>query len=124
MTAVPWYATVQDHLTWASRQREPEACPHPIEPILEAYGWTGRTRGWGNWKKTRCPFHYDKRPSATVNFAVNAFKCFGCEIKGDTVTLLMNIEQISRHEAEDRAKSANGSDSESGSDNASSQWIY
>ena len=75
------------------------ACAYDIEDLLYAYGWTGRLTGWGEWKRTRCPFHDDRSPSASVNLDVNAFKCWGCGITGDTITLLMELEGLDKDAA-------------------------
>ena len=79
------------------------ACPFDITELLLAYGWTGRMTGWGQWRRTRCPFwHEDRHPSASVNTTINAFKCWSCGMKGDTVTLLMRAENLTREEALER----------------------
>ncbi|MEG2666565.1 MAG: DNA primase, partial [Bacteroidales bacterium] len=46
-----------------------------------------------------CPFHQEKTPSFIVSPAKGIFKCFGCGKGGDSVTFLMEHEQISYPEA-------------------------
>jgi DNA primase len=51
-----------------------------ILDILELYGWEDDLgqRGWGEWQKTLCPFHFDHDPSGSVNVDKNLFQCFVC----------------------------------------------
>ena len=46
-----------------------------------------------------CPFHDDSHASATVNLDENAFNCFGCGVKGDTYSIIMEQEGIDFREA-------------------------
>jgi DNA primase len=46
-----------------------------------------------------CPFHNEKTPSFNVNPARNIFKCFGCGKGGDSVTFLMEHEQLTYPDA-------------------------
>lgn len=46
-----------------------------------------------------CPFHDDTTPSFSVSPAKNICKCFACGKGGDPVHFIMEIEQISFHEA-------------------------
>jgi DNA primase len=70
---------------------------HSIQPILEHYGATVREQ-YG-WVKLRCPFHDDGHASATVNVEENAFNCFGCGVKGDTYSIIMEQEGVGFREA-------------------------
>jgi DNA primase len=51
-----------------------------ILDILEHYGWEDDLgqRGWGEWQKILCPFHWDTNPSGSVNVDKNLFQCFVC----------------------------------------------
>jgi hypothetical protein len=71
---------------------------HSIQPVLEHYG--GRVRNnFRGWRKMICPFHDDSHASATVNLDENAFNCFGCGVKGDTYSIIMEQEGIDFREA-------------------------
>ena len=45
-------------------------------------------------KKALCPFHKDKEPSLTFWDEINAFKCFGCDAKGDIITFIKMMEDL------------------------------
>ena len=46
-----------------------------------------------------CPFHNEKTPSFMVSPAKGIYKCFGCGKGGNAVSFVMEVEQISYHEA-------------------------
>ena len=46
-----------------------------------------------------CPFHAERSPSFTVNAERRLWHCFGCKQGGDLLDFLMQIENISFHEA-------------------------
>lgn len=56
------------------------------------------------WRKMKCPFHGDSHASAAVNFDKNIFKCHGCDVKGDTYTLIQYEKGCSFREAIDFAQ--------------------
>ncbi len=41
-----------------------------------------------------CPFHDEKTPSFTVSPAKGIYKCFGCGKAGNSVSFLMDHEQL------------------------------
>lgn len=55
------------------------------------YGRTG-------WQKVSCygPGHFsgDRNPSASINLSTGYYKCFGCDLEGDAVDLLMQEEGL------------------------------
>jgi DNA primase len=59
---------------------------------LKRSGSTGRYLGL-------CPFHTEKTPSFNVNPAMQRYKCFGCNVGGDVLQFVMEIERISFFEA-------------------------
>lgn len=79
---------------------------HSIGPILEYYGGVPPTRS--GWTKMRCPFHKDTHASAQVSLKDNAFVCFGCGVKGDTYSIIMEQEGVDFREAISRAESITG----------------
>ena len=74
-----------------------------IEEILIHYGWDqywfGTRKGWSEWSSTRCPFHLDEQPSASVNYLRNRFHCFVCDVSGDILDIVMKMEHLPLHEA-------------------------
>lgn len=46
-----------------------------------------------------CPFHNEKTPSFNVSVAKNIYKCFGCGKAGNSITFLMEHQQLSYTEA-------------------------
>jgi DNA primase len=82
---------------------------HSIQSILEHYGATVHERD--GWVKLRCPFHDDGHASATVNVEENAFNCFGCGVKGDTYSIIMEQERVGFREAVKIAEGITGKSS-------------
>ena len=80
---------------------------HPIIPILEHYGAENVSEYHG-WRKLKCPFHGDSTASATVNSEINAFKCFACDMAGDTYTIIMKKEGVEFREAYEIAERLSG----------------
>lgn len=46
-----------------------------------------------------CPLHKDDSPSMFINEKTKLYKCFGCEAKGNIITLISKLEKISYIEA-------------------------
>ncbi len=46
-----------------------------------------------------CPFHHEKTPSFSVDGDKNLFYCFGCHKGGSMITFLMDLENITFHDA-------------------------
>lgn len=42
-----------------------------------------------------CPFHQEKTPSFKVNKEKDMYKCFGCGKSGDSISFLMDHENLS-----------------------------
>jgi DNA primase len=59
---------------------------------LKRSGSTGRYLGL-------CPFHTEKTPSFNVNATMQRYKCFGCNLGGDVLQFVMEIERVSFFEA-------------------------
>jgi len=49
--------------------------------------------------KARCPFHKEKTASFSVNKNKQIFKCFGCGIGGDCITLVSKLLGINAYES-------------------------
>ena len=69
-----------------------------IATVIEHYGGDLSHLRTG-WQKIRCPFHDDAHASGSVNLARNAFKCHACDAQGDVVSLVMQQEGLSKHDA-------------------------
>ena len=83
----------------------------PIEGVLDKYEVDYNPDRDGN-QQVKCPFHPDSHASASVNLSEGLFNCFGCEIKGDAITLLMVNEKVEFSEAKRVAQElANGASS-------------
>lgn len=50
-------------------------------------------------KMIPCPFHNEKTPSFSISLEKNVFHCFGCEVKGDVVTLVSLVKGVSQARA-------------------------
>lgn len=72
-----------------------------ISQVLRHYGAAViqiRDKGLG-WMSTPCPFHTDRRPSASVNFDLNKFRCHSCDVAGDVIDVVEQVEHLSTKEA-------------------------
>ncbi len=62
---------------------------------------TLRPAGGGNLKGL-CPFHDEKSPSFSVRPSVGSFHCFGCQVGGDVISFVMQVDHLSFSEAVER----------------------
>lgn len=51
------------------------------------------------WEKAQCPFHSDKRPSASLNWGKSRFRCHACDIGGDAIDIVMEQENLQFRQA-------------------------
>lgn len=68
-----------------------------ITDLLEDYGFDippGR-----NKPKVLCRFHGDRNPSAQVDLTKQRFKCYVCDVNGDVVDIVMQVERLDFREA-------------------------
>lgn len=75
----------------------------PIEGVLDKYGVEYRGDKDGN-QQVRCPFHNDRRASASVNLGEGVFNCFTCHVQGDAIELLMAQEGLEFKDAKRTAE--------------------
>ncbi|HYP07500.1 MAG TPA: DNA primase [Bryobacteraceae bacterium] len=62
--------------------------------IVRTVGEYVRLRKVGARYSGLCPFHTEKTPSFSVNPAIGIFICFGCGKKGDVLTFVQEMEQL------------------------------
>ena len=65
----------------------------PLISLAGAYVENFRKSGSKTYKG-HCPFHDDRTPSFVVYTDSNRYICFGCGIKGDVISFLMEIKSI------------------------------
>lgn len=71
-----------------------------IEEGLDRYFGISLTHAKGNRTKLiPCPFHGEKTPSFAVTPSENKFHCFGCQVKGDVITLVSLLQGVSQARA-------------------------
>jgi DNA primase len=78
-----------------------------ITAVLESYGAVNLP-DYGGWHAIKCPFHNDRRASASVNPDEGVFRCHACEIKGDAYAVVMQTESIAFPEAKQRVQALTG----------------
>lgn len=66
-----------------------------VDVISEYVQLTKRGRNWFGL----CPFHGEQTPSFSVSQDKQIFHCFGCGAGGNSITFVMDIEQLSFQEA-------------------------
>jgi DNA primase len=62
---------------------------------------TLRAAGGGNFKGL-CPFHDEKSPSFSVRPSVGSWHCFGCQLGGDVISFVMQIDHLPFADAVER----------------------
>src|SRR3954466_7467002 len=55
-----------------------------------------------------CPFHSEKSPSFNVNPETSRYKCFGCDVGGDAITFVREVEHLDFVDAVERLASRAG----------------
>jgi len=55
-----------------------------------------------------CPFHAEKTPSFSINAEEGLFYCFGCQVKGDVITFVREIDHLDFAAAVERLASRAG----------------
>jgi len=71
-----------------------------IADVLDHYGVSGRRR------MVPCPLHVDLTPSCSINYDTHVFNCHSCGMAGDSWTLIMLKEGISKTKFYDAVKFA------------------
>ena len=65
-----------------------------IDQLLAYYGADLPSSYHGGWVSIRCPFHEDRVRSASVNYNKESFKCHGCDVHGDVIDVVRQVEGI------------------------------
>lgn len=68
-------------------------------PLSQIAGRYTQLKKAGNEYVGLCPFHTEKTPSFFVNDRKGLYHCWGCEAKGDAITLMMALGHLSFDEA-------------------------
>lgn len=68
-----------------------------FQKVLYYYGLIGENSS--TKVKVTCPFHEDDRPSMLVDLESGRFYCFGCQVKGDEIDFIQQVEKCTRLEA-------------------------
>lgn len=55
-----------------------------------------------------CPFHEEDTPSFNANLETGLYHCFGCGAKGNAITFIAKIENITNKEAWKKIERING----------------
>lgn len=68
----------------------------PMERLLHFYGVRDLPDmgEYGDWFAIRCPFHPDNRPSASLNRKLNRFRCHTCDVGGDILDVVEQVEGL------------------------------
>ena len=88
-----WYVEDQqayeEHMTFTALRRKARK---KMESVMRALGVSlpDDDYNYSGWKAVRCPFHADRRASASVNLQKNYFRCHACDISGDPVRIVMS----------------------------------
>lgn len=59
-------------------------------------------RGGGHSWMGLCPFHGERTPSFSVNQVKGVYYCFGCQVRGDVITFVREIEHLDFQTAVER----------------------
>lgn len=107
MNSQPWWVESLGQAPVAGRRLDASAIREQLDRVLTHY-FTAKGSPTqvvapvvreDRWDKSRCPFHQDNRPSASVNWGKSRFKCHACDIGGDAIDLVMEQENLQFREA-------------------------
>lgn len=95
-TSLPWY--IEDSGTSKKKGRLTIADYKrlvPISKLLVEYGMPTQFDVWSDeWVTVPCPFHDDTHPSASMNPRLGRFRCHTCDIGGDVVGIVKEVEDF------------------------------
>lgn len=69
---------------------------YPVQRVLRFYGWDEFMpyNNFHAWCPVRCPFHDDVHMSASLHGEFNRFHCHACDIGGDVIDLVKEVEHL------------------------------
>ena len=71
--------------------------------LLQHYGgpaWLTTGGAWSSeWASIPCPFHTDRKPSASYSYRLQRFRCHTCDIGGDVLDVVEAVEHLTTKEA-------------------------
>lgn len=69
--------------------------------VLKHYGAPSAVleRFEDEWIAIPCPFHSDRRPSASYNYRHQRFRCHTCDVGGDVIDVVAHAEGLTTKEA-------------------------
>lgn len=70
-----------------------------IQEVKERVDIVNVAEYFGLKKKQCCPFHKEKTPSFCISQSKQIFKCFGCGVGGDCITLVSKVLNINAYES-------------------------
>lgn len=62
--------------------------------VLSGKDYVGN-RSSNEWLAMPCPFHTDRKPSASVNVVLGRFNCHSCEVGGDIIDIVQQVRGFS-----------------------------
>ena len=100
MRDLPWY--IEEKWSDDSQRVKPNSIRSikkmvPIDRLLRHYGAevpTDRGAKLDDWLSLACPFHEDGKASASVNLALGRFRCHACDVGGDVLDVVGDVEEI------------------------------
>ncbi|HOK35002.1 MAG TPA: CHC2 zinc finger domain-containing protein [Candidatus Paceibacterota bacterium] len=78
----------QQDIEWVKAQT-------PILELFQEFFPDTHIRRYGTNTVCCCPFHPDKKPSFYINLELGLFHCFGCNVGGDVIKLVMIVKNLS-----------------------------
>lgn len=95
-----WYVEDQqayeEHVDLITKTRRAR---RKMDSVLKALAVTFKQEAFSDWQPVKCPFHGDRRASASVNLHKNFFRCHACDVSGDPVRMM----KMGRSWTEERA---------------------
>ena len=75
-----------------------------IEAIQRYYPEWDPPADYREWNRCLCPFHGETVASAAVSYDLDAFNCFGCDVRGDAISIIQHMEEVKFAEAKSIAE--------------------
>lgn len=83
-----WWVEAKEYGRQAKARLKAKQAKQFLQEVLDHFGFDDTIGVYsGQWKSVHCPFHADRRKSASVSSTY--FRCHGCDMSGDAVDLVM-----------------------------------